>query len=247
MSPRPPSQHAVFSAAIAEPPVTMQRKKETTKSSPALKLTSTQPQKDQVALRPNFFPEPHDPPLRDSDHFASFTIQSFGAVPRSLVPAKHRSINTTLPSPEKEVVHDVAEADAPLQPPLFIFVLTDNSIQIFDPGGTLTIVVGSTARCRQIQSLSSVTFIFRSYGIISFISGPRSFCSFTPVRSITSTITVFDPGGDQSSPAANSGGSHHIFSLLWLPWDRGKKSCSEAVFVFAELQCRAFCLFVWVL
>ncbi|KAK2391264.1 hypothetical protein QL285_064740 [Trifolium repens] len=33
----------------------------------------------------------------------------------------------------------------------------------------------------------------------------------------------FDPGGDEFSPIANSGG-HLIFSLLWLPWDRGKKS-----------------------
>jgi hypothetical protein len=114
-------------------------------------------------------------------------------VPMSLVSAKHRSINTNLPSPENEVVHDVAVADAPLQPPLSIFMLTGDSIQIFDPGGTLTTIVDSIAHHRQIQSLSSVAFNFRSSGIISFISGPR------------------------------------FFSLLWLPWDRGKKNCSEAV------------------
>jgi hypothetical protein len=114
-------------------------------------------------------------------------------VPMSLVSAKHRSINSNLPSPENEVVHDVTVADAPLQPPLSIFMLTGDSIQIFDPGGTLTTVVDSIAHHRQIQSLSSVAFNFRSSGIISFISGPR------------------------------------FFSLLWLPWDRGKKNCSEAV------------------
>jgi hypothetical protein len=114
-------------------------------------------------------------------------------VPMSLVSAKHRSINTNLPSPENEVVHDVTVADAPLQPPLSIFMLTGDSIQIFDPGGTLTTIVDSIAHHRQIQSLSSVAFNFHSSGIISFISGPRS------------------------------------FSLLWLPRDRGKKSCSEAV------------------
>ncbi|WJX53210.1 hypothetical protein P8452_39234 [Trifolium repens] len=150
-------------------------------------------------------------------------------VPMSLVSAKHRSINTNPPSPENEVVHDVAVADAPLQPPIFIFVLTDVSIQIFDPGGKLAIVVGSIARRHQIQSLSSAAFIFRSSGIIFFISDPCSFCSFTPVRFIISPITVFDPGGDQSIPAENSGGSRRNFSLLRQPWDRGKKSCGEAV------------------
>ncbi|MCH99874.1 hypothetical protein A2U01_0020889 [Trifolium medium] len=32
----------------------------------------------------------------------------------------------------------------------------------------------------------------------------------------------FDPGGDKFSAAANYGGNRRIFSLLWLPWDRGK-------------------------
>ncbi|WJX72455.1 hypothetical protein P8452_56337 [Trifolium repens] len=79
-------------------------------------------------------------------------------------------------------------------------MLIGDSIQIFDPGGgTLTTVVDSIALRRQIQCLSSVTFNFRSSGIISFISGPLS------------------------------------FSLLWLPWDRRKKNCSEAVFAFGDL------------
>jgi hypothetical protein len=45
----------------------------------------------------------------------------------------------------------------------------------------------------------------------------------------------FDPGGDKSSPAANYGGNHSIFSLLLLPWDRGKMVFSSFLFPVANL------------
>jgi hypothetical protein len=45
----------------------------------------------------------------------------------------------------------------------------------------------------------------------------------------------FDPGGDKSSLAANYGGNHSIFSLLLLPWDRGKMVFSSFLFPVANL------------
>jgi hypothetical protein len=106
---------------------------------------------------------PSPPPYKLTDTTSNSLNASVKInVPMSLVSAKHRSINTNLPSSENEVVHDVAVADAPLQPPLFIFMLIGDSIQIFDPGGTLTTVVDSIARRRQIQCLSSTRHILFS-------------------------------------------------------------------------------------
>jgi hypothetical protein len=156
-----PSNLVLDSTTTFSTETTMQWKDETTKSSLiskttiAIKLTGetdehATTEKDQMVLRPNYFPEPHDPPLHDSNLFASFTIQSFGDVPLSLLPAKHCLVKTTLPSTEKEVVRDVATTNTPLQHTFLIFMLADVSIQIFDPGGRLTVVVCSAARRRQI-------------------------------------------------------------------------------------------------
>jgi hypothetical protein len=191
-----PAPQANFGPTGVSESVMTQRKDETTKSSliSDLHVTTaivdtnvfvvsetdeqTTTWKDQVPLHPNYFPELRDPPLRDSDRSTSFTIQSFGAVPRSLVPTKYRSITTTRPS----------------LLPYHFTVVTGN--------------IGDThsgATNRQVLHHKLSIIIFESF----FYS--RVVCTFN-----------FDPGGDKSCPAANSGGC--IFSLLWLPLDRGKKS-----------------------
>jgi hypothetical protein len=65
---------------------------------------------------------------------------------------------TTTSSPEKKVVRVVAVTETHQKQPLCIVELTDISIHIFDPGGTLTFAVCYTTRRRQIRH-------FRSYYI----------------------------------------------------------------------------------
>ncbi|WJX51452.1 hypothetical protein P8452_37650 [Trifolium repens] len=54
--------------------------------------------------------------------------------------------------------------------------------------------------------------------VYDFVISFKLFNWFTPVRSNTPLVTIFDSGGDISSTSAISGGSLCIFSLLWLPW-----------------------------
>ncbi|MCI74353.1 hypothetical protein A2U01_0095617, partial [Trifolium medium] len=47
-------------------------------------------------------------------------------------------------------------------------MLADVSIQIFDPGGMLTVVVCSAVRRRQIRSFRSMAFMFLASSVILF-------------------------------------------------------------------------------
>jgi hypothetical protein len=171
--------------ALQENPVTTQPNEKGTKSSPISKPVAAAAEisgdtifsisetddaimeKEQVSLLPNPLSDPHDPLLCDSDGVASVTITLFGDVPKSLVPAKHRSFTTTRPS---------------LLPYQFTAVTSNDDNTLF---------VG------KFESSFDFTVV----------------CTFN-----------FDPGGDKFSLVTDSGGSRRIFSLLWLPWDRGKKS-----------------------
>jgi hypothetical protein len=165
-------------------------------------------EKDQVALHPNSFLKPHDPPLRDFDRFSSFTIQSFGNIPLSLVLAKHRSITTTRPSllsyrftvmtrndgstlfgeTKQQLLNHELSVNNFERSFDFPIVCTFN----FDPGGDKSSAAVKYGGNRRIFSL-----------LLSWDRGKFGVCSFLP-------------------PASNLSHNCNTLSLLWKPLDRGK-------------------------
>lgn len=107
---------------------------------------------------------------------------------------------TTAPSTEKTVVRTVAVT--PKQHPQLTFALLSVSIQIFDPGGTLTAAVNHRSiMCRRLTILN-----FESFAMFTFCYD-ASF-HIEVLLQIHMFLTAWS------------------LPLLWMPWDRGKKSCN---------------------
>jgi hypothetical protein len=133
----------------------------------------------------------------------SLRIQSIVVVPMHSFPAIHCSI-------------------PPSQPPLPLYRFTGTN---FDPGGDKHRFRDTAVNSGNFHYKPSLLQIPWDRGksiVYDFVISFKLFNWFTPVRSNTPPVTIFDSCGDMSGMSAISGGSICIFSLLWLPWDRGK-------------------------
>jgi hypothetical protein len=128
---------------------------------------------------------------------------------------KKSLFTTNTSSSEKKVVRAIT----PQQHMHLTFELSDVSIHIFDPGGTLIVAVCAAERRRQIQN-------FRS-NIPFFSLTTTSSLSHHVFASLFSLLWLpWDKGKLEVlsfwSPTTIDGDNRHILSLLWLPRDRGK-------------------------
>jgi hypothetical protein len=100
-----------------------------------------------------------------------------------------------------------------------------NDVYVFDPGGDDRFFgspVLISINNHDTPSLLQIPWDRGKSIVYDFVISFKLFNWFTPVRSNTPPVTIFDSGGDMSGTSAISGGSLCIFSLLWLPRDRGK-------------------------